>query len=402
MKLLIKDISTDNDALWNHRYIWDRKKIINNERQMYTDPDADPAEHAITNQGNALTAMQASPAMLARYGQPYQSALLTTHKHLAFMYGQIDIVAKVSPARGCWPALWLLREYGQWPKKKPVLPEIDIMEYLGKHYIHGTAHFYTDQNDAGSRIQQQGGVEIDVKKYNKFSFKWNEHVCVWMLNGKPFHQIETPEDFKAHFHLLLNVAVGGWAGDPVAEDFPNQMLIDSITITTDDLLYDLPPLGVEVVDMSSLPDERPDPMDDTQVVDPVDVPTPPNQPTPDDSVAANPQHVQLTAHLINAGWTVHHNRNMWREVMRNYMTGEPLPGGLHHPTFELTDANIDIAWGGILMVINNAIKSGQPSMGGTPVTEPDELERLRAKLQEATEVADGYRRIFEQMRALVI
>ncbi|MDZ7636463.1 MAG: glycoside hydrolase family 16 protein [Bacteroidales bacterium] len=63
-------------------------------------------------------------------GLGYTSARLRTKGKGDWLYGRIEVKARIPDGRGMWPAIWMLPtdwEYGDWPKSG----EIDIMENVG-------------------------------------------------------------------------------------------------------------------------------------------------------------------------------------------------------------------------------------------------------------------------------
>ena len=77
-------------------------------------------------------------------GNPYTSSRLKTEGKQNFLYGRIDIRARLPEGQGMWPALWMLgSNFSEvsWPKSG----EIDIMEMVGgsnrEYTVHGTAHW---------------------------------------------------------------------------------------------------------------------------------------------------------------------------------------------------------------------------------------------------------------------
>src|SRR5258705_9885109 len=63
-------------------------------------------------------------------GMNYTSARLVTRNKGDFLFGRIEVSAKLPAGRGTWPAIWMLPTdwvYGGWPKSG----EVDIMEHVG-------------------------------------------------------------------------------------------------------------------------------------------------------------------------------------------------------------------------------------------------------------------------------
>ena len=55
----------------------------------------------------------------------YSSGRVSTRESFSFLYGRVEIRARLPGTKGLWPAIWMLRRDGVWP------PEIDVMEMLG-------------------------------------------------------------------------------------------------------------------------------------------------------------------------------------------------------------------------------------------------------------------------------
>ena len=63
-------------------------------------------------------------------GKKYTSARLVTKSKGDWLYGKVEVRAKLPEGRGMWPAIWMLPtdwSYGGWPASG----EIDIMENVG-------------------------------------------------------------------------------------------------------------------------------------------------------------------------------------------------------------------------------------------------------------------------------
>ena len=55
----------------------------------------------------------------------YTAASLTTRRSFDFLYGRLEVRAKIPTAGGSWPAIWLLGKGMPWPS----CGEIDVMEF---------------------------------------------------------------------------------------------------------------------------------------------------------------------------------------------------------------------------------------------------------------------------------
>jgi beta-glucanase (GH16 family) len=106
----------------------------NNELQYYTDR----SDNAYLNQGNLV--IEAKQENFG--GKNYTSARLLTKNKRDFLFGRIEIRAKLPKGQGIWPALWSLgKNIDQvgWP----ACGEIDIMEVVGHepNKSYGTVHY---------------------------------------------------------------------------------------------------------------------------------------------------------------------------------------------------------------------------------------------------------------------
>lgn len=204
----------------------------NNELQYYTDREEnvyieDGMLHIVAREENYE-------------GMNYTSARLRTIGKGDWMYGRIEIRAKVPEGQGIWPAIWMMptdQLFGGWPKSG----EIDIMELVGHEpeTVHGTVHYGPDwpenQHTGASYTLNDGTFSDD---FHTYSIEWVENEIRWFVDSNHFFTV-TPSNlqpysypFNARFHLILNVAVGGnWPGNPDATtEFPQSMIVDYVRV----------------------------------------------------------------------------------------------------------------------------------------------------------------------------
>jgi beta-glucanase (GH16 family) len=94
----------------------------NNESEFYT---KDPRNVRVDNDRLIIEAHQDSMG-----GKPYTSTRLVSKFKGDWLYGRIEVKAKLPRGKGTWPAIWMLStdwKYGGWPASG----EIDIMEHVG-------------------------------------------------------------------------------------------------------------------------------------------------------------------------------------------------------------------------------------------------------------------------------
>ncbi len=170
----------------------------------------------------------------------YTSASLTTAGKQSFLYGRIEVRAKLPTGKGTWPAIWMLgdaiRQVG-WP----ACGEIDIMENVGYDptLIHANTHTKTYNHvmktNKGGSIQ----AESPWDQFHLYTVEWYEDRIDFFLNDHKYFSFSnegTGNDTwpfnKPHF-LILNTAIGGsWGGEQGIDDsiFPQKFLIDYVHV----------------------------------------------------------------------------------------------------------------------------------------------------------------------------
>lgn len=173
-------------------------------------------------------------------GKEYTSARL--HSKNAWLYGKIEVRAKLPDGRGTWPAIWMMPEGwtfndGNWPN----IGEIDIMEHVGHNagVIHASAHSKDYQWQKGT--QQTAIIKIPdaTEKFHSYILEWAEDIMKCYVDDQLFFEYkneglgESKWPYTKPFYLILNVAVGGAWGSVEGIDkeaFPQTMEIDFVRI----------------------------------------------------------------------------------------------------------------------------------------------------------------------------
>ncbi|MBN2882408.1 MAG: glycoside hydrolase family 16 protein [Clostridia bacterium] len=207
----------------------------NNELQYYTE-----GENANVSDGYlTITARKEEYR-----GNDYTSSRMVTKLKGDWLYGKIEVSAKLPSGRGTWPAIWMLPTrsvYGGWPRSG----EIDIMEHVGfaQGEIHGTVHTDAYNHKDGTQIGKSITRDDVSEVFHKYSIEWFPDKIVFMIDDKlyfifkPSNLINCPSDeewpFDQKFHLILNIAIGGdWGGAQGIDDsiFPQEMVIDYVRV----------------------------------------------------------------------------------------------------------------------------------------------------------------------------
>lgn len=211
-------------GIWNYEVNGDGGG--NNELQYYT---AEPRNAFLENGTLVIQALKESFS-----GKQYTSARLNSDHKKDWLYGRVDVRAKLPYGRGLWPAIWMLPTdwvYGGWPASG----EIDIMELLGHEptRIYGTMHWGTDAAhhlSSGSSFVLSSGSFAGA--FHVFSLEWSADSIKWFVDDRRYFAQPTIQPFDKRFHMVLNVAVGGnWPGSPDASTvFPQVMQVDYVRV----------------------------------------------------------------------------------------------------------------------------------------------------------------------------
>lgn len=172
----------------------------------------------------------------------YTSSRIRTKRKGDWLYGRIDVRAKLPQGKGMWPAIWMMptdENYGGWPHSG----EIDIMELLGQEpgKVHGTLHYSRSgggHTHTGTNTTLTTGSFAD--DFHVFRLDWETNAMRWHVDDRLYltqtnwqsRADSFPAPFDQRFHLILNLAVGGnWPGNPDATTtFPQAMTIDYVRV----------------------------------------------------------------------------------------------------------------------------------------------------------------------------
>ncbi|MFJ9863935.1 lectin [Streptomyces sp. NPDC101165] len=225
--------------------------VNNHERQYYT---SGTRNAALDGQGHlVITARKENPAgYQCWYGScQYTSARMNTAGKFNAQYGHVEARMKIPRGQGMWPAFWMLGTPVNWPDSG----EIDVMENVGfePSTVHGTIHGpgYSGSGGIGAGYTLPNGQAF-ADAFHTFAVDWAPDSITWSVDGNVY-QRRTPTDlggktwvFNKPFFLILNLAVGGyWPGDPDGStQFPQQLVVDSVSVTTSDSAAGVPIRGL--------------------------------------------------------------------------------------------------------------------------------------------------------------
>lgn len=205
----------------------------NNELQYYTRADT---SNAVVRDGRLFIIARKE----AIGGKMFSSARLVTRDKAEWVYGKIEISAKLPAGRGLWPAAWMLgtniKEAG-WP----ACGEIDIMEHVGynRDSIFGTVHTAAYNHIKRTQKGATAKIKDPYQRFHTYSIEWTPEKIDFMLDHKVYYSVSNEKKTRAEwpfddpFYLLLNIAVGGNLGGMKGVDeriFPAVMEVDYVRV----------------------------------------------------------------------------------------------------------------------------------------------------------------------------
>ena len=201
----------------------------NNELQYYT-----PGSNSSVSGGNLIiTAKKESIS-----GREYSSARMITKGKGDWLYGRMEVKAKLPKGRGTWPAIWMFPTdltYGNWPASG----EIDIMEHVGydQNNIHFTVHNSAYNFMRGNQKTATKIIPSASDDFHIYRVDWTPYSIKGFIDGEPYFEYVNANNgytswpYDKKFFLILNIAVGGdWGGVQGVDNtiFPATMMIDYV------------------------------------------------------------------------------------------------------------------------------------------------------------------------------
>jgi len=233
-----------NSSKWHHQtQLPAGGSWFNGEVQHYTDQ----LTNSFVNAGFLNIVAKKEPYTSQGITKQYTSARLNSK--FAFLYGRVDIRAKVPTNQGTWPALWMLgknvNEDGGYFDSTfgttdwPACGEIDIMEHgitpsQPINYVQSALHTpssFGNTTNIGGTIANNLGSD-----YHVYSMNWSPFQITFLLDGVAFYTynpaVKTPSNwpFNAEQYLLLNIAMGGVAGTIPSNFNQTSMEIDYVRV----------------------------------------------------------------------------------------------------------------------------------------------------------------------------
>lgn len=204
----------------------------NNELQYYTND----IKNASVGDGHLKITVRKEQ----KENREYTSTRLVSRNKGDWLYGRIEISAKLPVGKGTWPALWMLPtdwHYGDWPKSG----EIDIMEHVGfdQNRIHFSVHTEAYNHMIGTQRTATKTIVTASDEFHKYRVDWTPYAVRGYFDDQQVFEFinegkgSATWPFDKRFHLLINIAFGGnWGGAQGIDDtvLPQSMLVDYVRV----------------------------------------------------------------------------------------------------------------------------------------------------------------------------
>jgi len=235
------EFSKDPDGLPDPtKWIYEEGFIRNHEAQYYTKERKENAR--VENGQLIIEARRENFPNPSSKGPPmagYTSAALETRGKADWLYGRIEVRAKLPAGKGVWPGIWMLgSDENQpgigWPK----CGEIDIMELVGKQpgVIHGSIHYFR----GGKKVTETKELHVAHPEadFHVYAAEWTPDRIDIFVDGTKYNTFAVSKadndgqnPFRKPQFLLLDLALGGGLGGEIEDSIlPQRMVVDYVRI----------------------------------------------------------------------------------------------------------------------------------------------------------------------------
>ncbi len=249
----------DIDGRPSDEWSYESGFVRNEELQWYQEDNATVEGGCLVIEGRRETVQnpfyeEGSEAWwLNRETAEYTSSCLTTRRSHSFMYGRIEVRAKIPVASGAWPAIWTLGNTWEWPSNG----EVDILEYYIKNGVPsilanacwGSAEKDTAVwDDTYTPFTHFTDRDPDwASKFHLWRMDWDMEFIRLYLDGELLNEIDLSttqnQGYDGNFenpfnteyegfgdYILLNLAIGSNGGTPDDSAFPLRYLVDYVRV----------------------------------------------------------------------------------------------------------------------------------------------------------------------------
>jgi beta-glucanase (GH16 family)/Ca2+-binding RTX toxin-like protein len=205
---------------------WAYTLVSNGEVQAYVQPgfqgrgEKDIDENPFSISGGVLTitaARTSAEDAFATWNRDFTSGMLNTLGLFEQKYGYFEIRAELPTAVGSWPAFWMI------PRGNDGSREGDIMEALA-----ATPNYHYARALGGADTIFDNSFKSDPGGFHTYGMLWTPSTVTFYYDGVATLTGRTPATWTDPMAMIVNLAVGGWGGNPDFGAFPAQLKVDYV------------------------------------------------------------------------------------------------------------------------------------------------------------------------------
>jgi beta-glucanase (GH16 family) len=212
------------DPVWHAAQYWDHDATVigNGELQAY-----DPTGLSVSGGLLRLTARKDDA-----HGVPYVSGMamtggersLPTSPRFSFLYGYLEVRAKVPAGAGLWPAIWMMPA-----SYHDDAGELDVLEVLGGD---PDLALFTTHRGRREDVHEWAGPDLS-QDFHTYGVEWRPDSITWFVDGVERARTTGRQwVVREAMYPILNLAVGG-RGFPQPDGtttFPATMEVDYLRV----------------------------------------------------------------------------------------------------------------------------------------------------------------------------
>ncbi len=249
----------DVDGRPSEAWTYERGFVRNEELQWYQEDNAMVEDGCLVIEGrreivdNPNYVEGSADWRFSRSQAEYTSACLTTEHSYCFMYGRLEVRAKIPVASGAWPAIWTLGNTWRWPMNG----EVDVLEYYLKNGIPtilanacwGSADGWKPEwDDTFTPLTHFTDRDPEwADKFHLWRMDWDKDFIRLYLDGELLNEVDLSKTYNGGGdgnhdnpfnndlsgfgdYILLNLAIGSNGGPPDDSQFPLRYYIDYVRV----------------------------------------------------------------------------------------------------------------------------------------------------------------------------
>jgi hypothetical protein len=195
---------TSLNPVWHTAQWWDRQyTIVEGEEQVY-----DATGVSVSDGMLHLTERRET-----KYGMPFVSGLVMTGgaqdvptlPKFNFLYGYLEVRAKLPAGQGLWPAIWMMPA-----SYNDANGELDVLEVLGND---PSRAYFTVHRHGSQDGHEWAGPDFS-QDFHTFAVDWQPDHVAWYVDGIERARTTDPSLICPEaMYPILNLAIGGdWGG----------------------------------------------------------------------------------------------------------------------------------------------------------------------------------------------